>query len=666
MRIGKSSWDDYPKTPDSFRDTVRRAVQAQMQEREQEEAGTKREEKEDRALAATKAGERKESGRKNRGRRWRALCLAAALMAFGTVAMAAGSSLLHEYLEQRGYESEDVEMLMEVEPVQQAEDREHTPGMEGVAMEKHWQEPVLKVTQACFTGTEVWMLMEASEEAGAYELYLKDHGSINGYDSAVMGFAKTEEPGIYFGRLQLASRTDAKALGQPEQVTVEMQVVAEPKYEGSIWYIWEDEEAYRKLYPELTFAFDHKKIYDFTEMPELEKQVEKMDGLKIYPLSGREATAGYTPQKLTMKLKLDQEARETLERYAALDQTQYLPVLEDQEGQNNPVEGEEQSEKEESAETIEYTEEMKDTETLEATETPESDADKTDGKKSKEAENREGIEDSRVSCILNGSEYSLNIDASVSKAEDVVYTGTVRASFCSPDLLQGLYSEEMGEGWREQEEEYDLASWISQDGNGHVSMSFDSQFYENTESKKAETLPEPVSEEEGIKICREFLEEIGMEGSVYQAPYSEGSTYLIQPKLEGLPLAEASQWFAFGTFTLEGEKIAAAMLPLKLKTEKKEQTDLLPMKEILERLGQYVELGEISCIEKDTVIREIRLEYYVLLTEEGLVYRPVWNFRGPASWGEEEPETEAPEDLIYMDAVTGAYISSLGSLQGHA
>ena len=39
MRIGKSSWDDYPKTPDSFRDTVRRAVQAQMQEREQEEAG---------------------------------------------------------------------------------------------------------------------------------------------------------------------------------------------------------------------------------------------------------------------------------------------------------------------------------------------------------------------------------------------------------------------------------------------------------------------------------------------------------------------------------------------------------------------------------------------------------------------------------------------------
>ncbi len=227
-------------------------------------------------------------------------------------------------------------------------------------------------------------------------------------------------------------------------------------------------------------------------------------------------------------------------------------------------------------------------------------------------------------------------------------------------------SEEMGEGWREQEEEYDLASWISQDGNGHVSMSFDSQFYENTESKKAETLPEPVSEEEGIKICREFLEEIGMEGSVYQAPYSEGSTYLIQPKLEGLPLAEASQWFAFGTFTLEGEKIAAAMLPLKLKTEKKEQTDLLPMKEILERLGQYVELGEISCIEKDTVIREIRLEYYVLLTVEGLVYRPVWNFRGPASWGEEEPETEAPEDLIYMDAVTGAYISSLGSLQGHA
>lgn len=663
MRIGKSGWDDYPKTPDSFRDTVRRAVQAQMQEREQEGSDAKRQEKEYQALAATKVGERKGTGRRGRGRRWRALCLAAALMAFGTVAMAAGSSLLHEYLEQRGYESEDIKTLIETEPVQQAEDREYTPGMAGAVMEKHWQEPVLKVTQACFTGTEVWMLMEASEEAGAYELYLKDHGSINGYDSAVMGFAKTEEPGIYFGRLQLASRADAEALGQPEQVTVEMQVVAEPKYEGSIWYIWEDEEAYRKRYPELAFAFDHKKIYDLTETPELEKQVEKMDGIRIYPLSGQEATAGYTPQKLTLNLKLDQEARETLEQYAALDQRQYLPVLEEPEGQSNLMEGEEQSEK---AETLEYAEETKDTETLEATEMPESDADKTDGKKSKEAENREETKASRVSCILNGGEHSLNIDASVSKAEDVVYTGTVRASFCSPDLLQGLYSEELGEGWREQEEEYDLASWISQDGNGHVGMSFDSQFYENTESKKAETLPEPVSEEEGIKICREVLEKIGMEGSVYQAPYGEGSTYRIQPKLEGLPLAEASQWFSFGTVTLEGEKLAVAMLPLKLKTEKKEQAALLPMEEILERLGQYAELGEISFIEKDTVICEIRLEYYILLAEEGLVYRPVWNFRGPASWREGKQETEALENFLYMDAVTGAYISSLGSLQGHA
>ena len=54
-------------------------------------------------------------------------------------------------------------------------------------------------------------------------------------------------------------------------------------------------------------------------------------------------------------------------------------------------------------------------------------------------------------------------------------------------------------------------------------------------------------------------------------------------------------------------------------------------------------------------MKEISLEYYVDLTKQGLVFRPIWNFQYSSVIGEGE-EAHASDMFFYMDGITGALI----------
>ena len=60
-------------------------------------------------------------------------------------------------------------------------------------------------------------------------------------------------------------------------------------------------------------------------------------------------------------------------------------------------------------------------------------------------------------------------------------------------------------------------------------------------------------------------------------------------------------------------------------------------------------------VEGDQPVDEISLEYYVDLTKQGLIFRPIWNFKVPAIWDGMEG-SEAAKNYFYIDALTGALI----------
>lgn len=615
---------EYPKTPEHFKRVVEQAVAAQYAQQDSKEHAGEQSRKiekqvlrekddfrkngkqispEEKDFRQIKKARRKKTGNKGWKRFWIPL---AATLALGGAAVAAGSFLLKPYLTEKGFSEDEAEQIIVTEPQQQVTELENMVYPSGQVKEKDWQEPLLKVTEAYFDGNSLYFIGEASEEAEEFELYLRDHASINGNDGLTT-LQKLEENSLYLGRIELADKSVGTELLEAETVEVEMTAIAYAKYEGPIFYTWMDSEVYDEIYGIGAF------------------QSEYAPNSTCYALPMEDVINGYTPHKITMQISMTEEAKEIIEKYIADGKMTWDNQLTDG-GPADQVEAE-------------AAEETTNADMPGAGETTNADV----------ADQQEETED---------WEQWICADANVTQRTENVYLGTLKAEPMDSEAVQSLYTAGDPEQWIGQEanqETNQWGHWQYQDQHIFASTSYDGIHYENNELSETggDSLDNAEPGQE-IAFCEQILQQLGWESIVKETKsYEENLKYFqTQVILEGLPVAWDSQWPCAGSMCLENGALSYMNAPAKLRVLEKEEAKLLDMEKIQERAVEYLTSKGMDDGWEIQPLKEISLEYYVDLTREGLIFRPVWNFQYTANY-EDGMETEL---FFYIDAVTGAMI----------
>lgn len=581
-----------PGTPDHFRQMVERAVSEQCR--------------------GARFQSESEKHPKRRKRGWRRVLLpVAATLALGCGALAAGNLWLKPYMVERGFSEEDARTVLVTEPQQEMTELENVVYPTGPVKEMDWQEPLLEVTEAYFDGSSLYFIARGSQESEAYDLYLRDHGSINGYDG-ITDLRKLEEDSLYLGIIELFDKNVGSDILESDTVQVEMTAIAYPKYEGRIFHAWKDLEAYEKVYGTGAFESDY------------------FPGTTCYVMSKEDALSGYTPQRITVQVPVTQEARDVMEQYISTDSLSQEFMI------GVPAE----------------------TETGEETESQTAKEEETEKISSPGAYQEVKVEGSHVTGDLVCESGSLPMDAEITQMTREVYTGTLEAKPIDMEALKSLYTAGTSDGW-EQSEPF---GWQYQDQHIFADSGIESARYSNHEISNGQDEGLECAEEgEELEFCRQILERLGKEvaaGTEDFTTYDNNLDYVAQTILEGLPVARTEdnwQWYTSNHITLENGSLSSLTISSNYTVKEKEKVVLLDMEEILNLVSQYVEEGEIDVFDGILPVTEISLEYYVEMTRNGLAFRPVWNFQ--YSWTtESEGVAHTWDGCFYIDAVTGALV----------
>ena len=584
----------YPKMPEHFRQMVEQAAQEGL-----------------RQTRGAERGKRSVSGKKRSP--GRIFLPVAATLAIGCGALAAGNLWLKPYMTERGFTEEDAEKVLVTEPQQQVTELEHIVYPTGQVKDREWNEPLLCVEEAYFDGNSLYFAARGSEESEAYDLFLRDHGSINGYDGRTDLGKAEEESSLYLGRIELFDKSAGEEILEGDTVEVEMTVQAYPRYEGRTFLTWKDEEAYEKVYGTGAFESDY------------------FPGTTCYILSREDYSNGYTPQQIRLQVPVTGEAREIIRRYLEEDGLTWDSLF------GNLVKPETE-EKEEPAESA---------------------SKKEGGQEALSGTVREiKIEENHVTGQLTGENGVLPLDAEITQMADTVYTGTLEAKPVDIEIMQSLYAAGEPEGWQENED----WGWQYQDRSVRVSSNIEHAHYENEEIEKGNiSNPGVAVTGKEKEFCLQIMERLGKEALIEEISVSgETASYSAQEILEGLPVvsnAISEQWATSGYMVLEKGSLALLDVSSNYFVTAKEEAQLLDMEEILESTGRYAEAGELYLEDAVQPVTEINLEYNVEMTRNGLVFRPVWTFRYSVIWTDQDGNPiDESERFFCIDAVTGALV----------
>lgn len=587
-----------PDTPQQFRDMVQKAVMLQLED----------------------CGQGTESPmRYGKKRRYRAWLLAAAVLAAGTMAVAAGNGWLKEQLLGRGFTEEEAEALVVTEPEQQVSELTDAVYPSGAPIQKEWSEPLLTVEEAYFDGNSLYFIAKPSGEAGSYDLYLRDHASVNGQDG-ITSLSKLEDEDRYFGQIEIRKKENAAEIIDVDSVKVDMTVVAYPRYEGKILYTWKDADVYEQVFGTGAFESEY--------------------GWPCYVGPFKDMIAGYMPHELTMEIPLTEEGKQVIEQYLGDEDLYAGNPLVDPEGQGK------NADEENPAETPEVQE------TAESRMEPAAAAEPAE------------IEGNHVTWEIPGEGGSLKIDAEIINEAEHVYTGTLHAGVYPDEILKSLYEEGDPEQWEvidSGNEDGTSKQFQYQDRHIFAGGDLEMTRYENNEAGlEVQGTETTIDEEENRKLCMQVLEKLGLNGRMEEDEMFSGETakyYKAQIMLEGLPLAWSSQWNTTSSMRIENGELASAFAPAKLTVAEKEEVTLPGIEKALERVGQYVRSGELDFTGWAVQpVTEIALEYYVDLTKQGLVFRPIWNFKLTFLTDAEDGASWKIDGHIYIDALTGALV----------
>lgn len=602
----------YPKTPEHFRQTVERAVAAQAVVEERLEG---------KAAAAKGSASQAAKGRGSRKRRWgRILLPAAATLALGCGALAAGNLWLKPYLMERGFSEEEAGKVIVTEPGQQTGQAEDND-LNRSAKKMDWEEPLLDVREAYFDGSTLYFMAEGSPQSQNYDLYLRDHGSINGHDG-MASLQKLEDGAMYMGRIDLTDPDAGKEILEADTAQVEMTAAAYQKYEGRVFCIWKDEEAYQEIYGTGAFTSEY------------------FPGTACYALPAEDVINGYTPQRITVQVSMTDEAKEIIQRYLAEGTLTW-------DTPGNVSSGAEEAGSEKGGETQESRTGHGEERELAAEDAGES------------LNQTVKIEGTHVSGALQMENDSLAVDGEITQMEQKVYTGTLRAEAIEMEKLKSLQGADSQDQWQETID----GGWRFGDWPIFVSSDIEAAHYQNDAlDRDGGECGERAPEGGELEFCRQLLAGLGKETLVKKRNWGVQdetvSEYEARTILEGLPVVPVStsnQWSTANTIMLENGCLSGLYLSSNLTVTEKEEARLLDLEEILARAGEYAASGEISVPENAGPVTEISLEYYVEMTREGLAFRPAWTF-----WYAVEMETDGNRSTLdqyfCMDAATGALI----------
>lgn len=664
-------------TPEQFREMVQKAVEIQMQaafnDLHRQESGKKAY-----ALHRPNAEDGGTGRRRNLRRKWRRIFLpAAAILAAGSMAVAAGSGWLRSRLMERGFTESEAEALLETELQQQITELAGAVFPSGETMEKEWSAPLLTVREACFDGNALYFLAEGSEEASDYDLYLRDHASVNGKDG-LTSLEKLEGEGTYLGQIDLLE--DGSEIMQASAVDVDMIIVPYPQpFEGITLYTWKDTDAYRQIFGSGTFEDEY--------------------GRPCRVISRKDDIAGYTPQKLSMQVPLTEEAKQIIEEYrrqgkmeaenpaaavpAENDLTDSAKEREYSAGETGYSAGEGgdgAGETGYSAGEAGYSageagdgadeggdgagETGHSAESGDTDEPGQTEQSKKDRGEEVSAYDAEGTDGEHVSCELAGKEGSFRIDALVVRQAEEIYTGTLQVAMASEEALKALYTEGDPKQWELTEDTGYYSAWSYPDKLIFARQDIERLQYDNDEpvpweEQSGKVSPESEENRQEEEICLEILESLGIEAQMTEAElpsYSTSVNYILKPVLENLPVAEESQWYSKCIVTLEDGYLRHVSAPGRMEILEKEQAVLPRLGDILQSVEKYAAAGEIQIPYDGQPVTEISLEYYVDLTAQGIVFRPVWNFRVPYLAEGMDYYSVGAANFLYIDALTGALI----------
>ncbi len=681
-------WETYPQTPEHFRETVRRAVQQQM---------------------GQTVSDTPKIRRSRKWRRLRFLLPAAAAFACAGIAVAAGGSVLFEYLSRSGVLSEsEEETLIQNDLPQEAENLPGAVYGDRETADKDWKEPLLTVTEAYFDGSEFYFTAELSKEGQVYDLSIRDHVSVNGQDAGVnQGFAPTEDPNIYIGRIQV---TDAAALAQnPESGTVELGLTinASPKREEAAqYYTWKDEDAYRRLYQ--TGAFTYSLPVSEDEIKTDGEAAKKVE-VPYYVLTWEDALLTYTPQKLTVEVALPGGGIPSEKQEVTVVRQQEEPADTGELAGQEPARG------------TKVTEQNLNKEKMETGETAQDDPISI-SEEGTEKFRPVTIENNHISGALSGAGGVLQIDADVVQEAETAYIELLDMKKMPIERLTALYPEGESQDWHPLSEG-EADTWQYQDRMIYASSEYGHASYTNveadtakagagvrqegftdsgedggseedtaeleavqeqtehveTESTRSETneldpgktgqenetvtgektSKNPASKDvlsgrEAENRCAEILTSLGIDGRAEKL--TGNGEYRIISYRDGLPIADGSQIYGNGRLYLENGTLSELQWSGPFEVREQEETDLLDMEKVMEHLEGYLADGTLQLPLGGQPVTRVTLEYYLDMTSEGITCRPVWNFQVPYLLDIEEVLGEGLEMYCYIDAATGALV----------
>ncbi|MDO4324104.1 MAG: hypothetical protein Q4C61_16445 [Lachnospiraceae bacterium] len=629
-RIAKMQESCRP-TPEHFQELVRNAIEAQTEGQRAE--GQRMEDQ--RAESQRAEGQRTEAGRRKRKGTVKVWFLAAAVFTACSIAVASGSSWLKEHLLERGFTESEAEVLLETEPLQQASERTDVVLPQDAEIEAvKWQDALLNVSEAYFDGEVLCFIAEPSEEAKGYELWLKDHASVNGYDG-MTSLQRIEGEEKYFGRIELMEKQAAAEILQAETVEIKMRVVASGKpeeYEARTLYTWKDAGAYEEIFG--TGAF------------------ESQYG-PCYVVSRKEENIIYTPQELTLEIPLTEDAKQLIEQYR----------LEGRLGTEDGIIALAETEKQ--AKEGAVPEKANPMGQEASSEEPGEASQETPGASLKEASGDFEVvldeAEGHVFCELPAASGSLKVDAQVVQRTEQAYTGSLQAEAVPEEALKSLYDEGEDGQWKEQESEPGWKGWQYQEQHIFVDGDVEHTHYQNDEV----TGPEQPADETAVAEqvwqaqCGQVLDKLGMTGLVSENKFLTDlpqKYYDVQLLLEDLPVARYSQWNTVCGINMLNGELTGVNAPGLLKVVEKEEAELPDMNEILKHVAEYTAAGEIEIPSDGQAITEISLEYYIDLTKQGLIFRPVWNFKIPYLIEPGDNDDSNPKSYFYIDALTGALV----------
>lgn len=540
-------------------------------------------------------------------RKWTRMILpAAAVIVLSTGVLAAGISLFWKDLTEKGVTEADTEKLIVTKPDTDTENLEDAEYNGVKPREKKWEQPMLSVEEAYFDGTSLHFLASPSEEAGSYDLTCRDHASINGME-AVAQLSKVQDENLYYGKIDIWNAEDAgKVSAGASEVLASLTVQAYPRYEGRIYYTWCDSEAYGEIFDIGAFVDEQ--------------------GKQCYVLPVQDTFRGYTPQKLSLNIPLNEEVKEIIEKYRSEGKLVNDTIYE-------------QSDMEDETDTAAA--ENADADEAENTEPPVSDA-------------KAVIEENHVTASFAGKDGVLSIDAVINRGAVPAQKGTIEDAPLSEADIMALFGD--SEGWEpglEQTEE--IQSWKNEAQSLYASWDRERKLI--SFESKAEAAGEITDDMKGLARWNEILEKAGLEGITELNPKFVGmlenvNYYMTQFSLEGIPVAQWSQRFYNGSMQLEHGELVSYTIPTPFQVKTREEASLLSLEEIMVSINAYMQAGKIMLPQENNLVTEINLEYYIDETAQGTVYRPVWNFQ-VESWTEEIP---GPDVLFYIDGETGALV----------